>query len=278
MAKKTAGANGRERGGFTNNRRFDRPYFTVVAFFNVALEFLAKMTGVKVGNHNTVFYTTINSREKKAVLKAAEEMRAQDRSLPKPPDFKFRTREEFYPDDQAAQVVVTTYEGNPLNPEIVRVNRDDETGRASYPALSHCAIVKCAGNDFKFRIWKLRFAAGSRENDRIGIQEEFSQMDMPAALQPHICTGDKSGLPTLTEVAEIIAEEITFLRDEHREVMEPYSTAMAVAYLMANGAKISMQDLLETTEESVAEQMTEATSEKTTKKKPAAKKKESAAA
>ncbi len=246
MAKKTAGANGREKRGFTNNRRFDRPYFTVVAFLNVALQFLAKLTGVKVNDKNTVFYTTINSREKRATLKAAGEMAEQGYSLPNPPDFKFRTRESYSPEDQAAQVV-TTSAGNPLNPDIVKIYRD-EIGRASYPGLSHCAIVKCTGNEFKFRVWKLRFEPNSKQIDGIGIQEEFHQMDMPAALQPHICTADKSGLPELAEVAEIISEEMTCLRDEHRESMEPYVTAMAVAYLMANGATISMQDLLETTE------------------------------
>jgi len=263
--------------GRNGSRGYDRlrddiPRISVSGFYPEALECFRNDDSVNVGERSTRFSCFL--RTEKGRLTAR--LRSSGKP-PKVPDFKIMASEEFYPDAQAAQVVVSPH-GKTLTREMrITVLRNDR-GQARYPGLRYMVVVKCHGNDLRFRLWEIGFKDGTREQDSIELRSELMELTMPGILQARFC-GQNEPKFTLEEVEEAIEQHLAAMVDTAKrngdqktisqamriqEKATPFIRPLAVSYLMAIGADISMQDVPARENTLVAETATQTTEAETT--------------
>lgn len=277
------GAFGKENRG-SNHGRQDFPRYRVTAYYPECLECiegLGDMQGVHIGGRTTrfeTFFTYNNGRRyvTGARLKAAKEMAEHQPpiELPKTPDYKLEALEQQLADDQAAQVIVSD-RGNPIK-DFYRYTMD--SGHDVYKGMRFMIVVKCHGNDMRFRLWNI--SLGNSEATETGIDVKFIEMDMPSRLRPRFF--NQPGPTDLQEVVDIIRQDLddavkaAEMNDggdvtgakAKQEKLAPFVAAMATAYLKASGQDIHMKDVnpadyaetkaenQETTEEAEAMQAT----------------------
>ena len=260
------GAFGKNGKNFNDRPRRDIPRVKVSAFYPQTLDFLRGEKSVHVGHESTRLDCYLRTENGTLMARFIYE---KELRLPKQPDFKLMAGEEYYPDEQAAQVVVNPW-GKTLSPDKVKVLRDDN-GQARYPGLRYLTVVKCHGNDLKFRLWDIGFIKGSQRNDSIALRSDEMEIGIPGSLQARFF-GQKEPQFSLEDVETAIEQHLAAMVDvakkngdqtrltqalRTQENATPFIRAMAVSYLMAIGANISMQDV-PARETTVAEQTNEA--------------------
>jgi hypothetical protein len=252
--------------------RYDIPRISVSGFYPEALDCFNDDESVTVGERSTRFSCFL--RDEGGRLTAR--LRSSGKP-PKAPDFKIMAGEEFYPYAQAAQLVVSPW-GKTLTREMKITVLRNNRGQARYPGLRYMVVVKCHGKDRRFRMWNIGFNDGTRNHDSIVLRSELMELTMPGILQDRF-DGKNEPKFTLEEVEEAIEQHLAAMVDtaqkngdqktisqavRTQEKATPFIRAMAVSFLMAIGAEISMQDVPARENTLVAETATQITEAETT--------------